>query len=127
MRAFRTLAGMIGFAPLATLRRRRVAGLAAGFTLAAALLAGCSGDGVSTDCGLDGCVVTFKRGVEASASLLGVEARLVAVDGDTITVEIAGERVTLTHGQQQGAEVAGLSVTLESLTDSEVALRIGRN
>src|SRR5688500_5641979 len=57
---------------------RRAAGLLAGLALGAAVLAGCSSEGARTDCGLDACTVTFDRGVDASANILGVEAKLIS-------------------------------------------------
>ena len=104
---------------------RRITGLAAGLALGAAVLAGCSSEGASTDCGLDQCTVTFERGVEANASVFGVDAKLVKAEGETVTVEVAGEQLTLTVGQQ-ATEVAGMPVTLQSVTDSQVVVRIGR-
>ena len=100
-------------------------GLVAGLALTALALAGCGDEGAPTDCGLDACVITFDRGVEASARVLGIEARLVSVDGSTVTVEVAGQQLPLTHGQE-GVEVAGLMLTVESVTDNEVSIRIGR-
>lgn len=105
---------------------RRFAVVAAGLAAGFALLAGCSSEGASTDCGVDQCTVTFDRGVDAKASILGVDARLVGVDGDRATVEVAGERLTLTVGQQS-TEVGGLYVSLESVTDTEAKVRVGRN
>ncbi|MEH1016082.1 hypothetical protein V6U90_23595 [Micromonospora sp. CPCC 206060] len=105
---------------------RRAAGLLAGLALGAAVLAGCSSEGASTDCGLDACTVTFDRGVEAKASILGVDAKLVSAQGDQVTIEVAGEQVTLTTGQQ-ATEVGGLFVTLDSATDTQVKVRISRN
>ncbi|RKR91566.1 hypothetical protein BDK92_5966 [Micromonospora pisi] len=104
---------------------RRIAGLAAGLALGAALLAGCSSDGADTDCGIDQCTVTFKQGVEANASIFGVNARLVKAEGEQVTIEVAGEQLTLTTGQQ-ATEVGGMAVTLQSVTDTEVVVRIGR-
>ncbi|MFJ8580708.1 hypothetical protein [Micromonospora sp. NPDC093277] len=105
---------------------RRVAGLLAGLAFGVALLAGCGSAGASTDCGLDACTVTFDRGVEARASLLGVEAKLVGVEGDQVTVEVAGERLSLTTGQQ-ATEAGGFQVTLDSVTKQQVVLRVTRN
>lgn len=104
---------------------RRIAGLAAGLALGAALLAGCSSEGASTDCGIDQCTVTFQRGVEANASFLGVNAKLVKAEGEQVTIEVAGEQLTLTTGQQ-ATEVGGMSVTLQSVTDSQVVVQIGK-
>jgi hypothetical protein len=105
---------------------RRAAGLLAGLTLGVALLAGCSSEGASTDCGLDACTVTFDRGVDASASILGVEAKLIGAQDDQVTVEVAGEQLTLTMGQQ-AAEAGGFQVTLDSVTDQQVQIRVARN
>lgn len=105
---------------------RRAAGLLAGLALGVAVLAGCSSEGASTDCGLDACTVTFDRGVEASANILGIEAKLVGTQDDQVTVEVAGEQLTLTTGQQ-AAEVGGFAVTLDSVTDAEVKIRVARN
>ncbi|NBE84306.1 hypothetical protein [Micromonospora rubida] len=105
---------------------RRAVGLLAGLALGVTLLAGCSSEGASTDCGLDACTVTFDRGVEASATILGVEAKLVGAQGDQVTVEVAGEQLSLTVGQQ-ATEVGGFAVTLDSVTDQEVKIRVSRN
>lgn len=104
----------------------RTAGLFAGLALGVAVLAGCSSDGADTDCGLDACTVTFDRGVDASASILGVEAKLIGAQGDQVTVEVAGEQLSLTIGQQ-ATEVGGFAVTLDSVTDQQVQIRVARN
>ncbi|MFI9640666.1 hypothetical protein ACIG87_11455 [Micromonospora sp. NPDC051925] len=105
---------------------RRTAGLLAGLALGVAVLAGCSSDGADTDCGLDACTITFDRGVDARASVLGVEAKLVGAQGDQVTVEVAGEQLSLTIGQQ-ATEVGGFAVTLDSVTDQQVQIRVSRN
>ncbi|MGW0506236.1 hypothetical protein [Micromonospora sp. NPDC003241] len=105
---------------------RKSAGLLAGLALGAALLMGCSSEGARTDCGLDACTVTFDRGVDARANILGVEARLVEAQDDVVTIEVAGEQLSLTVGQQ-AADVGGMAVTLDSVTDAEVKVRISRN
>ena len=105
---------------------RRAAGLLAGLTLGVALLAGCSSEGASTDCGLDACTVTFDRGVDASASIFGVEAKLIGAQGDQVTVEVAGEQLSLTVGQQ-ATEAGGFQVSLDSVTDQQVVLRVARD
>jgi hypothetical protein len=105
---------------------RRAAGLLAGLALGVALLAGCSSEGASTDCGLDACTVTFDRGVDASATILGVEAKLIGAQGDQVTVEVAGEQLSLTVGQQ-ATEAGGFAVSLDSVTDQQVKIRVARN
>ncbi|MBM0229804.1 MULTISPECIES: hypothetical protein [Micromonospora] len=105
---------------------RRAAGLLAGLALGVALLAGCSSEGASTDCGLDACTVTFDRGVDASATIFGVEAKLIGAQGDQVTVEVAGEQLSLTVGQQ-ATEAGGFAVSLDSVTDQQVKIRVARN
>ncbi|WP_018722718.1 hypothetical protein [Salinispora fenicalii] len=110
--------------PLPPKTPRRAAGLLVGLALGAAVLAGCgSSEGVSTDCGLDGCMVTFDRETNAEASILGVQAKLIGSQDDQVTVEVAGEQLTLTAGQP-ATEVGGLSVTLDSVSADQVAIRL---
>jgi hypothetical protein len=103
----------------------RLAGLLAGAALGLAVLAGCGAEGTDTSCGLDACTVTFQRGVDASVDLLGVQAKLIGVEGDRATVEVAGERLQLTVGQQ-AVQAGGLSVSLNSVTDTQVAIRVAK-
>ncbi|HEV7900099.1 MAG TPA: hypothetical protein VGP31_19880 [Planosporangium sp.] len=105
--------------------RRQAVALVAGALLGLAILTGCGSEGASTDCSLDACTVTFDRGVNASAKVLGVEAKLVAADGDKVTVEVAGQQLDLTVGQP-AVDAGALSVSLESVTDSKAVVRIAR-
>jgi hypothetical protein len=101
----------------------RLSALFASAALAAALLAGCSDDNVN--CGVDSCTVTIDRSTNASASVLGVEAKFISADANTVTVEVAGEQVQLTKGQQ-AVEVGGLQVSLDSVTQDQIGLQISR-
>lgn len=101
----------------------RRAALFASIALAAALLSGCSSDNV--DCGLDSCTVTIDRTVNASASVLGVEAKFVSADENTATLEVAGEQVQLTKGQQ-AVDVGGLQVSLDTITADNVTFQVAR-
>jgi hypothetical protein len=92
--------------------------------LGLALLTGCGGDNVS--CGIDQCTVTVEREVNASASVLGVEAKFVSASANTVTLEVAGEQVTLTKGQQ-AVQVAGLNVSLADVTGETVSFQVARN
>jgi hypothetical protein len=103
----------------------RAARLLAATVIGVALLSGCGSEGADTSCGLDACTVTFDVAAKASASILGIDAKLVGADGDTVTVEIAGEQLTLTTGQP-ATEAGGLKVTLESVTESQAVVRIAR-
>jgi hypothetical protein len=101
----------------------RIAALFTSAVLGLTLLAGCSSDNV--DCGLDQCTVTLERSTNASASVLGVEAKFVSADANTVTLEVAGEQIQLTKGQQ-AVDVGGLQVTLDSITADEIGFQASR-
>jgi hypothetical protein len=106
----------------------RSARLATALALGLALLAGsagCDSQGAETNCGLDSCTVTFQQGVEAQADILGVKARLVSTQGNQVTLEVAGEQISLTAGQP-ATEVAGLQVSVQSVDDKQVVVQIAR-
>ncbi|MDI6101462.1 hypothetical protein QLQ12_22855 [Actinoplanes sp. NEAU-A12] len=102
--------------------RRRIAAVLASAVLGLALLTGC-GDDVS--CGLDQCTVTIQRETNASVEVLGVEAKFVSADENTVTLDIAGEKIALTKGQQ-AVDVGGLMVTLTSVTPEAVQVEVSR-
>ncbi len=89
---------------------------------ALALVTGCGGGGSQTDCGLDGCTVTFPRSGEAAVSVLGVEARLVGVQDGTAELEVAGQRVSVPVGGE--TQAGGFTVAVEQVTDTEVVVRV---
>jgi hypothetical protein len=89
---------------------------------ALALVTGCGGQGSQTDCGLDGCTVTFARSGEAAVSVLGVEARLVGVENGAATLDVAGQRITVPAGGE--TEAAGFLVSVERVTETEVVVRV---
>jgi hypothetical protein len=101
----------------------RIAALFTSAALGLALLTGCSSDNV--DCGLDQCTVTMERSTSASASVLGVEAKFVSADANTVTLDIAGEQIQLTKGQQ-AVDVGGLRVSLDSVTADAVQFVVAR-
>jgi hypothetical protein len=86
------------------------------------LVAGCGGGGSQTDCGLDGCTVTFPRSGEATVSVLGIEARLVGVQDGTAQLEVAGQQISVPVGGE--TEAGGFTVGVESVTDTEVVVRV---
>ncbi|MET0424885.1 MAG: hypothetical protein ABW046_13465 [Actinoplanes sp.] len=102
----------------------RLAAALSSAALGLALLAGCSNDNVS--CGLDQCTVTIDRETNASASFLGVEAKFISADANSVTLDVAGEQVSLTKGQQ-AVEVAGLMVSLDSVTGETIGIQVSRN
>lgn len=88
------------------------------------LLAGCGGEGTSTSCNLNSCTITFDRGVDAKAEVLGVEVKLVKVEGENVTLEVAGNEVTAPVGQP--VDVQGFKVEVQEVTDSEVKVKISQ-
>ncbi|MFI7599636.1 hypothetical protein [Actinoplanes sp. NPDC049681] len=108
---------------MTTTAARPLAALIAAATLGLTLLAGCSSDNV--DCGLDQCTVTIDRSVNASAEVLGVEAKFVSADQNTVTLEVAGEQVQLSKGQQ-AVNVGGLQVSLDSIDADSVSFQVSR-
>ncbi|MFF5257591.1 hypothetical protein ACFY4C_01495 [Actinomadura viridis] len=85
-------------------------------------LAACSSENAQTDCTVNACTVTFDRGVEASASILGVKAELVSVQGQNVTMRIAGQQITVPVGEGEQAE--GFNVSVQSVTQENVVVKI---
>lgn len=102
--------------------RRRIAAALASAAIGLTLLTGCSDD---VSCGLDKCTVTVQRETNASVEVLGVEAKFVSADADTVTLDVAGEQIQLTKGQQ-AVEVGGLNFTLSSVTQDAVQFEVAR-
>lgn len=90
------------------------------FTLGAAACGG--GEGSQTNCSFDGCTVTFPRTGPAEVSVLGITAKLAGVEGDIVTMEVAGQTVTVPVGGEASAD--GFTVGIERVTDTEVVARI---
>ncbi len=86
-------------------------------------LAACGGENSRTSCDVDSCTVTFDRGVDASASILGVKAELVKVQGDLVTLKIAGQQVTVPVGDGE-QEAEGFNVSVQSVTEDNVVVKI---
>ncbi|MFB4316227.1 hypothetical protein [Actinomadura sp. 21ATH] len=84
--------------------------------------AACGGEGAQTDCNLNSCTVTFDRGVDASASILGVKAELVSVQGQNVTMKVAGQQITVPVGE--GEQADGFNVTVQSVTQENVVVKI---
>jgi hypothetical protein len=107
--------------------RRRIAALALTAALAGAgLLAGCSSEGADVDCNLDTCTVTMDRGVDANASVLGVDITLKGVANDQVTLDVEGNSVNIPTGGNGSAEVGGLNVTVQEVTGDKVVLQVTR-
>ncbi|MBF6353299.1 hypothetical protein IU449_01840 [Nocardia higoensis] len=80
------------------------------------------GPGSTAECHVDGCTITFTRGVDAKASVLGVDVELVSVDGNMVTLGVAGKNVLVPIGETQSAE--GFDIAVTEVTDQQVVVRI---
>jgi hypothetical protein len=101
--------------------QRRVANVLIALVLGAGLV-GCGGSGSATQCGVDGCTITFPRSGDAAVSVLGVQARLVGVQNGSADIEVAGQKITVPVGGETAA--GGFTVGVQSVTDTEVVVRI---
>ncbi|MFC5751131.1 hypothetical protein [Actinomadura rugatobispora] len=84
--------------------------------------AACSSENATTDCTVNACTVTFNRGVDASASILGVKAELVSVQGQNVTMKVAGQQITVPVGE--GEQADGFDVSVQSVTQDNVVVKI---
>ncbi|MCD0450817.1 hypothetical protein LO762_16690 [Actinocorallia sp. API 0066] len=90
--------------------------------LALGTASACSSE--NADCALTtgSCTVTFDRGVDAKASVLGVDAQLVEATDSSVTVKIGGQNVTVPlDGEEQSGN---FSVRVKSITQDQVVLEI---
>lgn len=84
--------------------------------------AACASAGSQTQCGIDGCTITFPRSGDATVSVLGVDARLVGVQNGAADIEVAGQRVTVPVGGETAAQ--GFTVGVQEVTDTAVVVRV---
>ncbi|MBN1173672.1 MAG: hypothetical protein JXA67_15990 [Micromonosporaceae bacterium] len=93
--------------------------------LAIGLSAGCSSEGADVSCNLNTCTVTFDRGVEAEASVLGVSVKLVSVENDLVTLDVSGNEIVLPAGDtDQQTQAGGLNVSIQEVTADKVVLEV---
>ncbi|MEU4311622.1 hypothetical protein [Nocardia sp. NPDC024068] len=81
-----------------------------------------TGAGASSECEVSGCTVTFDRGVDAKISVLGVDVELRGVQGDLVTLAVAGQEVTVPRGETGSAQ--GLDLTVQEVTQDRVVVRL---
>ncbi|MGW4067588.1 hypothetical protein [Nocardia grenadensis] len=101
--------------------------LTAAFLLGAAASLGISactatGPGARSECDVSGCTVRFERGVQAKISVLGVDTELTSVQGDLVTLSVAGRPVTVPMGES--GSVQGLNLTVQEITQDTVVVRL---
>src|SRR4051794_813718 len=92
--------------------------------LALGTVTGYGGQGSNTSCTVNSCTVTFDRGVNAQASILGIKAELVAVRGNQVTLKVAGQTVTVPVNGEQQAD--GFNVSVQSVTKDNVVVKIAQ-
>jgi hypothetical protein len=103
---------------------RRIAALTAAAALTVALSSACSSENADVSCNLNECTATFNRGVDAKASVLGIEVKLVNVDNGTVTLDVEGNQVKVPVDGE--AEAEGLDIEVQEVTKDKVVLRISR-
>ncbi len=81
------------------------------------------GAGTTTECKVEGCTITFERGVDAKASVLGLQAELVAVEGNQVTLSVGGQKVTVPVGES-GSTDNGATIKVREVTDDQVIVDI---
>lgn len=81
-----------------------------------------TGAGATSQCDVQGCTVTFDRGVDAKISVLGVDAELAAVEGNVVTLKVAGQEVTVPMGSTESAQ--GLDLTVREITQEKVVVQL---
>ncbi|MGW0247674.1 hypothetical protein ACWDYH_13665 [Nocardia goodfellowii] len=114
-----------GFAPrLGGVKVRRLIALSLFALLTPLGAAACSSEGAGskTECQLNGCTITFDRGVNAKASVLGIDAELVAVNGNTVTLKVGGQQVDVPVGESQPTD--GFNVAVQEVTADKVVVKI---
>lgn len=87
--------------------------------------AACGGENSKTDCSSNSCTITFDRGVDANASILGVKAELVAANDRQVTLKVAGQQVTVPVGDNEQSE--GFDISVRSVTKDQVVVKISNN
>ena len=102
-------------------RRIAVAGCLATLSLGVSACTA-TGAGATSECDVQGCTVTFDRGVDAKISVLGVDAELAAVEGNVVTLKVAGQEVTVPMGSTESAQ--GLDLTVREITQEKVVVQL---
>ncbi|MGH8868309.1 MAG: hypothetical protein ACRDYU_09970 [Actinomycetes bacterium] len=104
--------------------RRSFAALASA-ALALGAATACSSEGATTDCSTSACTITYERGVDAQATILGVQTRLVGVDGDRARIKVAGQTLTLPAGGQ--AQAGEFTVSVQDVSADEVVVKVAQS
>ena len=87
--------------------KRVVARVALAAGLGLGLLTGCGGDNSDVNCNLNSCTVTLNQGVDASASVLGIDVKLVGAGNGQVQLEVAGNQVSVPVGDADPYDLFG--------------------
>ena len=92
--------------------------------LSCGVVSGCSSKGADVSCTTTACTVTLDRGVDAKASVLGIEVKLDDVQNNQATIDVNGSKITMPVGGSPQASGGGVNVGVKSITDSQVVLQV---
>ncbi len=110
------------YSALVSVRRLTLASLFASVIVLTAAACTMHGAGTTTQCKVEGCTITFERGVGAKASVLGVDAELVAVEGNQVTLSVGGQKMTVPVGGSGSTD--GANVRVREVTPDQVIVDI---
>ena len=93
----------------------------------AATLAGCSGEGATTSCSSTSeCTVTFDRKADtAKVNILGVEVSVVSATDSAVTLNVAGQEVTV--NANASTSIGGLTINVNQITDDDIVVKVTRS
>ncbi|MBB5871358.1 hypothetical protein F4553_004737 [Allocatelliglobosispora scoriae] len=91
------------------------------------VLAGCSGEGATATCdGTTSCTVTFERKADPTTiNILGLTISLQSATENSITLKVGDQEITLDKGAS--TSIAGLTVSVDEITDTQVIVKATRN
>lgn len=93
--------------------------------LALTTTSACSSENADCNVAQGQCTVTFDRGVNAKATVLGVDAEFVSATDSTVTLKIAGQQVTVPlDGQESSGD---FNISVQSITKDQVVVQIAAN
>lgn len=97
-----------------------------GFT-GATTLAGCSGEGATTSCSSTSeCTITFDRNADtAKVNILGAEISVVSATDSTVTLNVAGQEVTV--NANASTSIGGLTLTVDQITNDDIVVKVTRS
>jgi len=89
--------------------------------------AGCSDENGSVNCDLDSCTMSMDRNADDSTvSVLGSDVTLVSATGDQAVLKVAGQQVTVPVDASSAVDAGGLGITITSITQDSVNVKIGK-